>query len=259
MDSELIDEMVPAVTAPTGDAALVAGKKIEPAVADHDSADDEARARLRSVPEATVGRLAIYLRALTALAEKSTTTVSSEALANAAGVNSAKLRKDLSYLGSYGTRGVGYDVSTLVEQISRTLGLTTHRGVALVGVGNLGNALAGYDGFASRGFEVAALFDADPERVGRTIGSLKVQHIDTLGEVVRTEGVSIGVIATPAEAAQSVCDRLVAAGVTSILNFAPAVLSVPEGVDVRKVDLAVELQILSFHEQRKAAGWEDVG
>jgi redox-sensing transcriptional repressor len=106
---------------------------------------------------------------------------------------------------------------------------------------------------------VAALFDADPERVGRLIGELRVQHIDTLGDVVRTEGVSIGVIATPAEAAQSVCDRLVAAGVTSILNFAPAVLSVPDGVDVRKVDLAVELQILSFHEQRKAAGWEDVG
>jgi redox-sensing transcriptional repressor len=251
VDSELIDEMVPAVPA---DGALVPDEKIE-----HDSADDEARARLRSVPEATVGRLAIYLRALTALAEKSTTTVSSEALAAAAGVNSAKLRKDLSYLGSYGTRGVGYDVSTLVEQISRTLGLTTHRAVALVGVGNLGNALAGYDGFASRGFEVAALFDADPERVGRLIGELQVQHIDALGDVVRTEGVSIGVIATPAEAAQSVCDRLVAAGVTSILNFAPAVLSVPDGVDVRKVDLAVELQILSFHEQRKAAGWEDVG
>jgi redox-sensing transcriptional repressor len=221
--------------------------------------DEDSRTRTRTVPEATVGRLAIYLRALTELADKSTTTVSSEGLAAAAGVNSAKLRKDLSYLGSYGTRGVGYHVSILVEQISRVLGLNTHRAVALVGVGNLGHALAGYDGFASRGFAVAALFDADPARIGSEIGGLPVYDVATLPDVVRAEGVSIGVIATPAEAAQGVCDQLVTAGVTSILNFAPAVLAVPEGVDVRKVDLAVELQILSFHEERKAAGWEEVG
>jgi len=221
--------------------------------------EDDSKTRLRTVPEATVGRLAIYLRALSSLAEKRTATVSSEGLAQAAGVNSAKLRKDLSYLGSYGTRGVGYDVGILVEQISRVLGLTTHRAVALVGVGNLGHALAGYAGFASRGFELAALFDADPAQIGQQIGDLTVQNVDTVPDVVRAEGVSIGVIATPAEAAQTVCDQLVAAGVTSILNFAPAVLSVPDGVDVRKVDLAVELQILSFHEQRKADGWEDVG
>jgi redox-sensing transcriptional repressor len=226
---------------------------------DSESSEEDARARVRTVPEATVGRLAIYLRALTELAEKNTTTVSSEGLASAAGVNSAKLRKDLSYLGSYGTRGVGYHVSILVEQISRVLGLNTHRSVALVGVGNLGHALAGYDGFASRGFAVAALFDADPARIGSEIGGLPVQDVRTLPDVVRAESVSIGVIATPAEAAQGVCDQLVAAGVTSILNFAPAVLSVPDGVDVRKVDLAVELQILSFHEERKAAGWEEVG
>lgn len=224
--------------------------------------------RWRSVPEATVARLAVYLRALTAMADQGTITVSSEALATAAGVNSAKLRKDLSHLGSYGTRGVGYDVGTLIEQISRALGLTQHRSVALVGIGNLGHALAGYGGFATRGFRIAALFDADPSRVGERINGLTVCHIDDLDEVVRAEGVSIGVIATPAGAAQDVCDRLVGAGVTSILNFAPAVLSVPDNVDVRKVDLAVELQILSFHEQRKAAdlhsdadeaGLEDVG
>lgn len=219
----------------------------------------EKEPRLRTVPEATVGRLAIYLRALTALTEQNIATVSSEELAAAAGVNSAKLRKDLSYLGSYGTRGVGYDVGNLVEHIADVLGLTTHRAVALVGVGNLGHALAGYDGFATRGFEMAALFDADPTQIGQQIGDLIVQDVAKLDEVARAEGVSIGVIATPAKAAQTVCDQLVAAGVTSILNFAPAVLSVPDGVDVRKVDLAIELQILSFHEQRKADGWEEVG
>jgi redox-sensing transcriptional repressor len=219
----------------------------------------EKEPKLRTVPEATVGRLAVYLRALTALTEQNIATVSSEELAAAAGVNSAKLRKDLSYLGSYGTRGVGYDVGILVEHIADVLGLTTHRAVALVGVGNLGHALAGYDGFATRGFEMAALFDADPAQIGQQIGDLTVQDVAKLDEVVRAECVSIGVIATPAKAAQAVCDQLVAAGVTSILNFAPAVLSVPEGVDVRKVDLAIELQILSFHEQRKADGWEEVG
>ncbi|HEX5496759.1 MAG TPA: redox-sensing transcriptional repressor Rex [Mycobacteriales bacterium] len=215
--------------------------------------------RWRTVPEATVARLAVYLRALTTLADQGIVTVSSDELATAAGVNSAKLRKDLSHLGSYGTRGVGYEVGILTEEISRVLGLTQHRAVALVGIGNLGHALAGYGGFASRGFRIAALFDADPTRVGEPIAGLRVRHVSDLGEVVRTEAVSIGVIATPAGAAQDVCDRLVAAGVTSILNFAPAVLSVPGNVDVRKVDLAVELQILSFHEQRKASAGGSAG
>ncbi|HEY3008269.1 MAG TPA: redox-sensing transcriptional repressor Rex [Micromonosporaceae bacterium] len=205
------------------------------------------------LPEATVARLPEYLRALHHLAESGHDTVSSEGLANSAGVNSAKLRKDLSHLGSYGTRGVGYDVGLLIDQIEFVLGLTHRRAVALVGVGNLGHALAGYAGFANRGFRISALFDADAARVGERIGGLIVQHIDDLPEVIEAEGIAIAVIATPASAAQSVAGRLVAAGVTSILNFAPCVLSVPEGVDVRKVDLAIELQILSFHEHRKAA------
>ena len=209
--------------------------------------------RTASIPEATVARLPLYLRALHVLAEGGRQTVSSEALATAAGVNSAKLRKDLSHLGSYGTRGVGYDVATLVHEISIELGLTQHWAVVLVGVGNLGRALAGYGGFATRGLSIAALLDADPGRVGERIGGLAVRHIDDLDEVVRATAVSIGVIATPADAAQDVCDRLVAAGVTSILNFAPAVLAVPGHVDLRKVDLSIELQILSFHEHRKAA------
>jgi redox-sensing transcriptional repressor len=206
----------------------------------------------RGIPEATVNRLPVYLRALYALADRGIATVSSEELATAAGVNSAKLRKDLSHLGSYGTRGVGYDVEYLVYQVSRELGLTQDWPVVIVGAGNLGHALANYGGFASRGFRVAALFDTDPLVVGTQVGSQVVRHADEIESVIARHRVSIGVIATPATAAQAVCERLVASGITSILNFAPVVLNVPSGVDVRKVDLSIELQILAFHAQRRA-------
>jgi redox-sensing transcriptional repressor len=206
--------------------------------------------RREVIPEATVARLPLYLRALHALADDGTQTVSSEALAEASGVNSAKLRKDLSQLGSYGTRGVGYDVTHLISQISRELGLSRRCSVVLVGVGNLGRALAGYGGFANRGLAIDALLDADRALTGEQIAGMTVRHIDDLAQVV-VPG-SIGVIATPASAAQEVCDLLVGAGVTSILNFAPTVLNVPADVDLRKVDLSIELQILSFHEHRKS-------
>jgi redox-sensing transcriptional repressor len=166
------------------------------------------------------------------------------------------LRKDLSHLGSYGTRGVGYDVEFLSYQIARELGITQPWGVVLVGVGNLGRALVSYRGFASRGFRIVGLIDADPDVVGAQVAigdeNHRVRALADLREVVRMGNASIAVIATPADAAQEVCDRLVAAGITSILNFAPVVLSVPAGVEVRKVDLAVELQILAFHEQRRS-------
>jgi len=207
----------------------------------------------RGIPEATVARLPVYLRALMSLAERGATTVSSEELATAAGVTSAKLRKDLSHLGSYGTRGVGYEVEYLVYQISRELGLSQDWRVAIVGIGNLGHALANYGGFASRGFRVVALLDAG-EVVGEKVAGLTVDSVDDLENVVKEQEVSIAVVATPGAAAQPLCDRLVAAGITSILNFAPVVLQVPEGVEVRKVDLSTELQILAFHEQRKSAG-----
>jgi redox-sensing transcriptional repressor len=212
------------------------------------------RARTGAIPGATVARLPLYLRSLHALADAGRSTVSSEELARMVGGGAsgpAKVRKDLSHLGSYGTRGVGYDVACLVDSISAELGLARRWPVVLVGVGNLGHALAGYGGFATRGFRIAALLDADPGVVGEIVAGLPVQHVDGLDAVVREQGGVIGVIATPAGAAQDVCDRLVAAGVRSILNFAPTALSVPDGVDVRKVDLAVELQILSFHEHRK--------
>jgi redox-sensing transcriptional repressor len=203
-----------------------------------------------------VARLPIYLRALGALSDEGVSTVSSEALAAAAGVNSAKLRKDLSYLGSYGTRGVGYDVDYLVYQISRELGLTQDWAVVIVGLGHLGHALANYGGFASRGFAIKALVDADPTIVGTQIAGLTVAPLQDLEQVVGVFEVAIGVIATPAQVAQEVCDRLVGAGVSSILNFAPSVLVVPDHVEVRKVDMSIELQILAFHEQRKLPAGE---
>jgi redox-sensing transcriptional repressor len=218
-----------------------------------------ARSVERGIPEATVARLPIYLRALTTLTERAIATCSSEELAIAAGVNSAKLRKDLSYLGSYGTRGVGYDVEYLRYQIAREIGVTQDWPVVIVGIGNLGHALANYSGFSSRGFRIVALLDNDPARPGERVGDMRIRAVDDLERVVEEHDVAIGVIATPAPAAQGVCDRLLAAGVTSILNFAPTVLSVPDGVDVRKVDLSIELQILAYHEQRKALSGDDGG
>jgi redox-sensing transcriptional repressor len=213
----------------------------------------------RRIPEATVARLPVYLRILLGLAEDKTTTISSEQLAELAGVNAAKVRKDLSYLGSYGTRGVGYDVEYLMFQMSRELGLNQDWPVVIVGVGNLGAALANYGGFSERGFPVAALVDADPRKVGSCIGELTIRHIDELPEIAEELGIAIGVIATPAGVAQDVADLLVAAGITSVLNFAPAIINVPAHASLRKVDLAVELQILSFYQQQRPAPKADGG
>ena len=205
----------------------------------------------RRIPEATVARLPVYLRCLLEVLEAKVTTISSERLAEMAGVNAAKVRKDLSYLGSYGTRGVGYDVEYLFLHINRVLGLTQDWPVVIVGVGNLGHALANYHGFSARGFRIVALVDADRSRVGEKIGDITVRHIDDLTAIGTTEEIAIGIIATPASAAQDVADKLVAAGVRSILNFAPAVITVPSGVSLRKVDLSIELQILAFYQQRR--------
>ena len=206
----------------------------------------------RRIPEATVARLPVYLQILVEQAEAAVENISSEGLAELAGVNAAKVRKDLSYLGSYGTRGVGYEVAYLVYQIRRELGLDHDWPVVIVGAGNLGQALAGYGGFNERGFPVAGIVDIDPEKVDAVVGGARVRPLDELAQIVAAKNISIGVIATPPAAAQDAADRLVKAGVTSILNFAPVVLSVPVGISVRKVDLAVELQILSYHEQRRA-------
>ena len=204
-----------------------------------------------------MARLPLYYRALLEIADQDVGTVSSEQLAELAGVNAAKVRKDLSYLGSYGTRGVGYDVDELVGEIARELGLTHDWPVAIVGLGNLGHALANYRGFGARGFRIVALVDADPAKVGERVTDLVIEPLDALDAIVTERDVAIGVIATPAAAAQEVADRLVEAGVGSILNFAPTVVSVPPTVSLRKVDLATELQILSFYQQHRARAGRD--
>ena len=210
----------------------------------------------REIPQATIARLPVYHRVLGTLHARGVHTVCSDELARACGVSAAMLRKDLSYLGSYGTRGVGYHVASLAFHISRELGASVPFGVVLVGFGNLGRALASYRAFGLRGFTLVGIFDSDPRTIGEPVligdEPLRVQSVDHLGEVVQFTRARIGVIATPAEAAQAVCDCMVAAGIRSILNFAPAVLEVAPDVELRKVDLAVELQILAFHEQRRA-------
>lgn len=226
----------------------------DPADADG-SAPTASPPAVKGIPEVTIARLPVYLRVLNAL--DGLDTVSSGALAEAAGVSPAQLRKDLSALGSYGTRGVGYEVAYLRFQIGRVVGSTQEWPVVLVGIGNLGTALANYSGFYSRGFRVVGLVDPSPSLVGVRIHGLAITDLADLEQVVADTGAVIGVIATPAEAAQGVADRLVACGITSILNFAASVLAVPDGVHVRKVDLGQELQILAYHEHRRTAAPSD--
>jgi redox-sensing transcriptional repressor len=206
----------------------------------------------RRIPEATVSRLPLYLRVLGEAIGR-LDTMSSEELAQRAGVNAAQVRKDLSYLGSYGTRGVGYDVAYLVRQINRRLGLDGDRRVVIVGAGHLGQALASYGGFPSRGFHVVAAFDADPAKVGLVVGTTVVLPVSRMIEEISDKGADVAVITTPAPSAQAVADVLVEAGIRSILNFAPTTVVVPPHVALRQVDLGIELQILSFYQQVAAA------
>lgn len=203
----------------------------------------------RKIPEAALGRLPVYLRILIEVAAAGTSRISSEELAELAAVNAAKVRKDLSYLGTYGTRGVGYEVQFLTYQIQRELGLNQSWPVVIVGAGNLGQALANFTGISERGFHIVGVVDKDDSKIGTLVGGVRVKHADELLQIVHSKSVSIGIIATPAAQAQEAAEALVKAGVGSIMNFAPTVLSVPRGVHVRKVDLALELQILSYYEQ----------
>ena len=206
-----------------------------------------AEAKSRRIPEATVIRLPVYQRILHELVRAGTTTVASDQLAEMARVNASKVRKDLSFLGSFGTRGSGYDTKYLLAQIDRELGIDGDWPVAVVGLGNLGRALANSQGFTSRGFRVCSLFDVEPSLVGSRIQGLQVHHLDDFETVAAADRPAIGVIATPAEAAQDVADRMVAAGVGSLLNFAPKVLTVPPEILLRYVDLSIELQVMSFY------------
>lgn len=213
----------------------------------------------RRIPEAALGRLPIYLRILGDLAADNTMQVSSDQLAELAGVNAAKVRKDLSYLGTYGTRGVGYEVQYLTYQIQRELGLNQSWPIVIVGAGNLGQALANYAGITERGFNVVGIVDNDASKVGTVVGGVRVRHSGELQQIATAHNVAIGIIATPATHAQEAADALVRAGIGSIMNFAPTVLAVPRDVHVRKVDLALELQILSYYEQCRAEGRQPQG
>jgi redox-sensing transcriptional repressor len=201
---------------------------------------------MSELSRATVSRLPRYLRLLEDSLGTSDT-VSSDALATAAGVNSSNVRRDLSDLGFQGTRGVGYSIPALHDRIRRELGIETRRLVAIVGAGNLGTALAMYNGLSKSGFDVIAVYDNDESRIGQQIGEVTVQHLDDMAIDCEVGCFDMAILAVPSTAAQKVADQLVAGGIRSILNFAPVRVDVPDGVAVRQVDLSTELQILSYY------------
>lgn len=205
----------------------------------------------RKIADSTVRRLAIYLRFLEEFDDQGRDTLSSEALARRAGTTSAQVRKDLSFFGSFGKRGLGYDVHALAGRLREILGLTRRYRVMLVGAGKLAGALVKFSGFGARGFDIVAVVDKDPAKIGKTWGALEIQDVARLEALVRSEQVDIAILVTPGDPAQGLVDRLVASGITAILSFAPVQLQVPEGVDVKNVNLAIELETLSYAIQHR--------
>ena len=203
--------------------------------------------KIPKVPEMTVRRLSIYTRCLAHLEEDGVKTVSSQELAERFALNSAQVRKDLAYFGEFGIRGIGYYVSNLRAELQRILGLDREWQVALVGYGNLGSALFRYRGFAQQGFRIAAIFDEDPAKVGKAVDDLTIFPLRDLPREVRARGLQLAIVAVPAESAQLVTDRLVAAGIKAILNFAPTRIKVARDVRLKNVDLSIELEGLSFY------------
>ena len=201
---------------------------------------------MKKVSEPTIGRLSVYLRLLMELAESGVGTVSSEELASQSGTTAAQVRKDLSLFGTFGKRGLGYSVPELVSRLRSILGLEKPWRVALVGAGRIGAALFGYENFRRQGFYIEAVFDSDAAKVGQRWNGLVVESQEGMEKVLRDRGIEIAVVAVPARAAQTVVDRLVAAGIRGILNFAPTQLDVPAGVVVKTVDMALEMEGLSY-------------
>lgn len=199
------------------------------------------------IPEATIIRLSVYSRHLTEVDRKGILTTSSGDIAEGVGVSPAQVRKDLAYFGEFGTRGVGYNVKDLRQHILRILGLSVDWSVSLVGAGNLGLALSTYKGFRERGFIITSIFDSDPQKVGTMIGNVEVLPIEQLEEVAKQNRTQIGIVAVPAAAAQEIVDQLIKAGVQAILNFTQVVLNVPLEIELRNVDLAVNLEVLTFN------------
>tara|TARA_Y200000002_G_scaffold195068_1_gene161189 strand:+ start:14095 stop:14760 length:666 start_codon:yes stop_codon:yes gene_type:complete len=203
----------------------------------------------RKIPPATVKRLPLYLQCLDQI-DSDSIGISSKNLADLAKVNDAQVRRDLSYLGTLGTRGVGYDIKTLRNQLQLELGLVEGWSAVIVGVGNLGSALAHYGGFKDKGFGVVGLFDDDPKKINSQVAGLVVTPLSKMEEYCKKYNVAIGIIATPGEYAQGVADQLIDCGVRSILNFAPVLLKNVKDVQIRSVDLSQELQILSYYLDR---------
>jgi redox-sensing transcriptional repressor len=201
---------------------------------------------MAKIAESTVRRLSLYLRFLEDFEAQGMATVSSEALASRGGTTSAQVRKDLSFFGSFGKRGLGYSVPELVARLRDILGLERTYRVAVIGAGKMGSALVQYRGFQQRGFHIACVYDSDPEKTGKSWNGLRVRPDARLEEDLRREPVDIAIIVTPAESAQRVAERLVDAGVRAILNFAPVQLSVPERVVIKNVNMALELEALSY-------------
>jgi len=199
------------------------------------------------IPEATVGRLSVYSRFLCQISKKGVITISSVDIAQGVGVSPAQVRKDLAYFGEFGTRGVGYNVKDLYNDILKILGLNKRWKAVLVGAGNLGMALCTYDGFKERGFDIVGIFDDDPQKIGSKVNNLEIMPTESLPDIVKKNQVKIGIITVPSEYAQDIADLLIENNVTTLLNFAPKLLSVPRNVIVRNVDLSVNLEILTFN------------
>lgn len=206
---------------------------------------------LMKVPQPTIERLSAYLQCIRGLRADGTLTASSTEIAQRTGINAAQFRKDLSYFGEFGTPGLGYDLAELEAHISRIMGLDEQHDVLLVGAGNLGNALSQYMGFEHRGFRIVAAFDVDDKKIGRSMGSCPIYHIDELPRINAQMNAQVGVVAVPRGAAQEAVDKLVASGVQAILNFAPVALLVRPGIVVRNVDLTSQMEVLSYYLRSK--------
>jgi redox-sensing transcriptional repressor len=203
----------------------------------------------RAIPDIVIGRLPVYLRALNFLVAEGRQVTSSQELGDRLGISSAQIRKDLSHFGEFGKQGTGYDIGFLHQQLSEILKVDRLWDVALVGAGNLGKAVADYPGFAGKGFNITAIFDNDPSKIGQVMGvnHVTVQSVEELADTLRERGISIGIIATPAEFAQATARTMVDAGVRSILNYAPITIMVPAGVRVQYIDPVVGLQRMTYY------------
>ncbi len=201
----------------------------------------------RDVPAPVIRRLTIYLRALMFLVDEGQEIISSEELGNKLGISSAQIRKDLSYFGEFGKQGTGYEIRHLREQLKRILKVDREWGIALVGAGDLGHAIVHYEGFKNRGFYIAAIFDKDPQKIGRKIRGLEVLDSRLLPKVVKEMGLKVAIVAVPANEAQKAVDTLVASGIKAILNYAPITLNVPAGVQIRCIDPVTRLQNMTYY------------